>query len=541
MIERSISLVKIKTIVFLLCALLLIPIDKTNAAYDLSLERAVSPTNQSYTLGDIAIAKLAAYGAIDEQYVVPQEENNQAISRCNAVKLIYELFGTEPKNKNIPFTDVNTEYIDAIAWAYQNKLVNGTSKSTFNDRDITKEEFTAILLRYLGNTEFDLNDAPTIIYKMSIAPIGLSNEFTFGDAALYLQAFLEYQSKSQNCSILDLLNIDQVTQIPFPTNILLIPNTPDEVDIQLKEAIQYIPNSITLSSEYIGYENLYEVYQQYRWEQFTIENQSYEVKTWYDIATTVRSSLEPQYDIYGELNYNSPGHIFFDECEHIYKQLNADEITLAECDYLIDMKEASYFGTNQKIKFRPFYNEAWILACDFDEVFTAYKDDTIGKLANDFYETYIVPKLNCSEYEIIMAAKQAIINKAQYDNPISKKDGYAIYSDDSHTAEGFFENGRIVCDGYSCVFQYLMIRAGIPCIEVLGSITSKKDAENNYFDHSWNKVYLDGTWYNIDICWADTGYPTKFDLKSDDFYQQNRHWASYHNAGMYYSPTNYKK
>ena len=32
----------------------------------------------------------------------------------------------------------------------------------------------------------------------------------------------------------------------------------------------------------------------------------------------------------------------------------------------------------------------------------------------------------------------------------------------------------------------------------------------------------------MDVCWADTGWPTTFDLKDNDHYTQFRHWLVTH-------------
>ena len=35
-------------------------------------------------------------------------------------------------------------------------------------------------------------------------------------------------------------------------------------------------------------------------------------------------------------------------------------------------------------------------------------------------------------------------------------------------------------------------------------------------EHQWNKIMLDGKWYNIDVCWNDTGMNLyKYFLKGD--------------------------
>lgn len=55
-----------------------------------------------------------------------------------------------------------------------------------------------------------------------------------------------------------------------------------------------------------------------------------------------------------------------------------------------------------------------------------------------------------------------------------------------------------VCDGYSKAFQLLCKGVGIECIYVSGTTEGGSDS-----GHSWNKVKLDGEWYNIDVTWDD--------------------------------------
>ena len=42
--------------------------------------------------------------------------------------------------------------------------------------------------------------------------------------------------------------------------------------------------------------------------------------------------------------------------------------------------------------------------------------------------------------------------------------------------------------------------------------------------HAWNKVMLDGQWYNMDVCWDDGAtIILTFFLKSDSSFENNRH------------------
>lgn len=59
--------------------------------------------------------------------------------------------------------------------------------------------------------------------------------------------------------------------------------------------------------------------------------------------------------------------------------------------------------------------------------------------------------------------------------------------------------GRVcVCDGYSKAFQLLCRGVGVECIYVVGNTSGDNDG-----GHSWNKVKLDGEWYNVDVTWDD--------------------------------------
>lgn len=59
--------------------------------------------------------------------------------------------------------------------------------------------------------------------------------------------------------------------------------------------------------------------------------------------------------------------------------------------------------------------------------------------------------------------------------------------------------------------------------------------ENRQINHAWNKVKLDGKWYNMDVCWADTANASDYDLKTDAEYLAlpNKHWPTYFGNGPY--------
>ena len=74
-------------------------------------------------------------------------------SRAQIVQILYNLSGdkTDYGNYYLPFTDVapGAWYYDAVAWAYTNNVVSGTSETTFAPNDvITREQMAVILYGY---------------------------------------------------------------------------------------------------------------------------------------------------------------------------------------------------------------------------------------------------------------------------------------------------------------------------------------------------------------------------------------------------------
>ena len=87
-----------------------------------------------------------------------------------------------------------------------------------------------------------------------------------------------------------------------------------------------------------------------------------------------------------------------------------------------------------------------------------------------------------------------------------------------HSAYGFFKDGNAVCAGYTLAYSYLMHELGIECEYVSSS----------GMQHAWNKVKLNGKWYNVDITYDNfdmaNGQNTlgsmfhMFFLKSDSYF-----------------------
>ena len=65
---------------------------------------------------------------------------------------------------------------------------------------------------------------------------------------------------------------------------------------------------------------------------------------------------------------------------------------------------------------------------------------------------------------------------------------------------GLGPDKKVLCEGYARTLAYLCQRAGIECIYVVGTATYSGTGSDGSsgFDHAWNKVKIDGEWYNVD-------------------------------------------
>ncbi len=114
---------------------------------------------------------------------------------------------------------------------------------------------------------------------------------------------------------------------------------------------------------------------------------------------------------------------------------------------------------------------------------------------------------------LIFVERDKIVNRVQsgqaWDKLLSLHDilckniKYEDYGYYSHTVYGVIFNKKGVCDGISKTFKLCCDEFGIECIVVRG--TAKSEYESNVFEsHAWNKVKLNGNWYNIDVTFDTT-------------------------------------
>ena len=101
-----------------------------------------------------------------------------------------------------------------------------------------------------------------------------------------------------------------------------------------------------------------------------------------------------------------------------------------------------------------------------------------------------------------------------------------------HSAYGVFYDGNAVCAGYTLAYSYLMHELGI----------ESEYVSSSGMQHAWNKIKIDGNWYNIDITYDNFDLIEAentvgsvrhyFFMKSDDFFAGAN--GLYHFGGVTY-------
>lgn len=97
-----------------------------------------------------------------------------------------------------------------------------------------------------------------------------------------------------------------------------------------------------------------------------------------------------------------------------------------------------------------------------------------------------------NDYEKVKAIHDYLVKHTKYDY-----DNYLANTipDESHTIVGALLLQTAVCEGYAKAVQFLLNDVGIESLFVTGM--------GNGEGHAWNKVKVNGSWYNLDATWND--------------------------------------
>lgn len=123
-------------------------------------------------------------------------------------------------------------------------------------------------------------------------------------------------------------------------------------------------------------------------------------------------------------------------------------------------------------------------------------------------------KTDMTEYEKELAIYEWIVKNVKYDE--GSFVALPTQVSEKHTPYGVLTNKSAVCVGYATTFGMFMEMLNIPC-EIV---------HDEELSHSWNRVQLEGEWYNVD-CTFDAGLESEryknFNV-CDSVFSQSHSW-----------------
>lgn len=123
-------------------------------------------------------------------------------------------------------------------------------------------------------------------------------------------------------------------------------------------------------------------------------------------------------------------------------------------------------------------------------------------------------KPNASDYQKILYIHNYLAKHCKYDKSKKKANVRDIY--------GCLVKGKALCKGYAQAFEYLLNKLKIKTYYV----------SSEEMNHGWNKVLLNGNWYNVDVTWDSINTRGKYNkvrrkyfLKSDEEFKKLKHYG----------------
>ncbi|MCQ2456641.1 MAG: S-layer homology domain-containing protein, partial [Clostridia bacterium] len=119
----------------------------------------VKPTSWFKSAVDYVVGRGLMNGVTADRF-----DPNGSMTRSMLVTVLYRMAGEPEAGAKVPFTDLRQDwYKPAVAWAYENGIVNGTSADKFTPNGaVTREQLAAILYRYSEYMGYDVTSRASL-------------------------------------------------------------------------------------------------------------------------------------------------------------------------------------------------------------------------------------------------------------------------------------------------------------------------------------------------------------------------------------------
>lgn len=369
----------------------------------------------------------------------PNFDLDGTATRAQAATMLVRLLGGEEealsRHYSHPFTDVPGWAGDYLGYAYQNKMVNGRTATTFDsDCRVSAADFLTMLLRAMGYSQVDWQDPYPTARAVGLDWSG-ANDFRRGDMAYICQSALSCMPSGSSQTLLQGLEAQGAVK-PAET-------TP---------AAGFTPGPVAGTAA-----------------------ESYTVTSGEDALSKLVNAINCRAET---IVLNGPVSLM-DACGQAVVQ--AWELCSDTTGYHTSV---TYNSRTMVMTVTPRYTDAVEIMAYLEGKRSGLSQQNAQTLekAKQVHAAAVSPGM--SEYDQVKALHDWLVNHTTYGGT----------NDRRFTAGGALVDGYAVCDGYAMAFDLLCYLSGIECVRVTGWARES---------HAWNKVKVDGSWYNIDVTWDD--------------------------------------
>ena len=414
---------------------------------------------------------------------------DKPIDRLQGAAMFIRLVGEEEEALErvspIPFQDVQAQWaMPYVSRMYTQGYSNGISLNSYGTGNMTGDQFAAYILRALGYSEAD-------------------GDFIWNEALLKL---LELNIISQRDYAI-------ISQGPFYRD-YAVKLASDALDARQKDSEKTLYEKLYDEESLVAFSNL--------------------IPAAVDYGTKIRN-YEDMESVFQRMRANL----------QYSATLNTEGLTLDEIkewlNIITNTSSADVWGWNLvstysvdknspiRVTLRWLYSDGYEVAYsylypDSGKLFTDNQEE-IQSIVNAFLEENISNDM--TEREKIKAVHDYLVKTIRYDTALNVN--LSITSEtasDSYKVYGALVKNVAVCDGYAKSFNMFMDILGIPSDRVVG--TSLQNGKS--VSHAWNRVYVDGEYYFIDVTWddpvPDRGSKVLYEyyLVSEDFIERDHVW-----------------
>jgi hypothetical protein len=158
------------------------------------------------------------------------------------------------------------------------------------------------------------------------------------------------------------------------------------------------------------------------------------------------------------------------------------------------------------------------ISVSFEKTYTEYEIMQVENKINEIISSIITDDMTTKEK--IIAFHDYIIDNTKYDSAYINANLDDINSP-SHKATGVLFYNKALCGGYADIMSIFLNKLNIPNYLI----------SSEY--HVWNAVYLDNTWYHLDLTWDDPVTSDGTDIRLDKFLLITDDELSSYNTGYH--------